>query len=231
MTAEVMNSLIIRSQQGDRGAFAELYEETYPKTFNFLYRYIKSEDNRKDILQNTFLAAWLSIGNFDTKKSPSFSSWVFAIARRRSADFFVSTYGDRRRSDRRTFVDISNCFGILTDGDDDYDDVAAADLEKKRALIIEAAEKLSPAQKTAFRLIHIEGKSLGDACKIMGQTKEQLRAHLYHARGNVVKYVKSPNWYRESMIAHARTTGNTKAVKRAITPAEWNLISLYLKDL
>ncbi len=73
-------------REGDTNALSVLIERHLPSIFGFLLRKIGNRENAEDITQETFLKAWKHIRTFAEGKS--FKTWLFAIARNASIDYF-----------------------------------------------------------------------------------------------------------------------------------------------
>jgi RNA polymerase sigma-70 factor (ECF subfamily) len=72
------------SQAGSLSAFEELVHRYESRVFGFLVKCCHCEADAGDIAQNTFITAFRSVGQFDSKRS--FSAWLFAIARNKFLD-------------------------------------------------------------------------------------------------------------------------------------------------
>ncbi|MCS7271957.1 MAG: sigma-70 family RNA polymerase sigma factor, partial [Gemmataceae bacterium] len=70
--------LIEQAQRGNAVAFAELYRRYYRRIHQTIYRLLRHRDDAEDIVQNTFLNAWRSLGNF--KGESEFFTWLYRIA-------------------------------------------------------------------------------------------------------------------------------------------------------
>ena len=78
--------LVQRTTKGDRDAF-EMLIQPYARSLGGYIAYrARSHSDSNDVLQETMLSAWRSIGSF--KSESSFKTWLFTIARRRLADFY-----------------------------------------------------------------------------------------------------------------------------------------------
>lgn len=71
-----------RSQSGDRGAFEELIRATARLVWASVYGQVRDPAWTEDIVQETYLKAWASIG--ELKDPTSFRAWLLTIARRMS---------------------------------------------------------------------------------------------------------------------------------------------------
>jgi len=79
--------LILLAKQGNESAFRELYETNYEMIYRLAYRYVKSQPDAEDILQETFIKAFKAIQKFDFNISSNFSAWIYQICVRCSYDF------------------------------------------------------------------------------------------------------------------------------------------------
>ena len=71
-----------RSQSGDRGAFEELIRATARLVWASVYGQVRDPAWTEDIVQETYLKAWASIG--ELKEPEAFRGWLLTIARRMS---------------------------------------------------------------------------------------------------------------------------------------------------
>ena len=77
--------LIERARGGDRDAFCSLMEP-YVKPLGAYAAYKVPADDADDVVQDAMLSAWLGLKNFNYQSS--FKTWVYAIARRKIADYY-----------------------------------------------------------------------------------------------------------------------------------------------
>ena len=71
-----------RAQSGDRGAFEELIRATARLVWASVYAQVRDPAWTEDIVQETFLQAWRSIG--ELKDPTAHKAWLLTIARRLS---------------------------------------------------------------------------------------------------------------------------------------------------
>ena len=70
--------LVRRSKQGDRDAFAKVYEQCAPAVHGLLRASLPRE-HCEDLHQEVFVTAWTQLDRFDARQS--FPPWVYGIAR------------------------------------------------------------------------------------------------------------------------------------------------------
>jgi RNA polymerase sigma factor (sigma-70 family) len=76
--------LAAAAQAGDRGAFERLVKAHKLPLYRFMRRYIGNADDAYDLLQETFISAWLARQRYDPQQS--FSVWLRAIALNKCRD-------------------------------------------------------------------------------------------------------------------------------------------------
>ena len=72
-------SLVYRVQQGDKEAFAQLYENHFDKIYRYVALRLGNKTEAEDVTQQVFLNALQSISSFKWRGVP-FSTWLFRIA-------------------------------------------------------------------------------------------------------------------------------------------------------
>lgn len=78
------DALAARAASGDAQAFAALVAQHKASLYNYVRRYVGNADDAYDLLQQTFLSAWLALGRYDAELS--LLAWLRAIARNKCRD-------------------------------------------------------------------------------------------------------------------------------------------------
>ena len=76
--------LIMNYLAGDEKSLEILIHSYLKPIYNFVYRYVSSEQEAEDITQEVFVRAWRNLKKFDQKKK--FKTWIFSIAKNASID-------------------------------------------------------------------------------------------------------------------------------------------------
>lgn len=161
-----------RYANGDDAAFAELYDAIAPRLFGFLLKTTRDRVASEDLMQQTFLQMHRARGSFIS--GAPVMPWALAIARRLLID-----------STRRRRVEL----GLFFYGDDDRmasepragtataDDVLDARRLEER--VQRQFDALPETQRSAYRLVKLEGLSLKGAAHVLGTsvTAVKLRTH------------------------------------------------------
>jgi RNA polymerase sigma-70 factor (ECF subfamily) len=165
-------ALMARYQDGDAGAFRELYALVAPRLLGYLMKMARNKALAEDLLQQTFLKVHRARGAYVRGADPL--PWIYSIAHR--------TFIDEARKHKRAVVRV---------GDEDLPEVAAGldgvsaerrddalDPELARAAL-DALAELPAQQREAVVLTKLDGKSVAEAAEIAGTSvgAMKVRAH------------------------------------------------------
>jgi RNA polymerase sigma factor CnrH len=84
------------AREGHRGAFDWLVARYKAQTFRFIRGYVGNAEDAHDLVQDTFVAVWLTLKRFDPERD--FAAWLKTIALNKCRDF------SRRQAVRRRFL-------------------------------------------------------------------------------------------------------------------------------
>ncbi|MDH3695107.1 MAG: sigma-70 family RNA polymerase sigma factor [Gammaproteobacteria bacterium] len=115
MTNEILLPLLSAAAQGDRGAFADLYENTSSILFALCLKMLKRRDWAEDVVQDAYVKVWHHANDYHAQKG-SVLTWMISIARYRALDVL-------KRKEHQLVVDmddldVGNDIGEESDGDD-----------------------------------------------------------------------------------------------------------------
>ncbi len=86
MTEIEVQVLVDRTKEGDRDAFASLYERYVDQIYRYVYFRVDAAD-AEDLVETVFVKAWEKIGSYKNNGS-TFSSWLFRIAHNLVVDHY-----------------------------------------------------------------------------------------------------------------------------------------------
>lgn len=84
--------LINRTNAGEREAFNELVTKYQKPLYSLLYRMVSNQDDASDLLQKTFVKAFVGLGFFERRSS--FKTWLYQIA----INLAKNVYRDRSKA-------------------------------------------------------------------------------------------------------------------------------------
>lgn len=90
MPQEITN-LIIKIQNGDQAAFAELYDQYAGRIYKYIRSRISDPRSSEDILQEVFLKVWRGCQGLDINQL-NFSAWIYKITHNTINDYYRKQY-------------------------------------------------------------------------------------------------------------------------------------------
>ena len=148
--------LIMLAKQGNESAFRELYETHYEMIYRLAYRYVKSQPDAEDVLQETFIKAFKAIHKFDFNISSNFSAWIYQICVRCSYDYHRKR--KKRKSDQT--ASLSEMYTEPQAQNSSPEKLAISNQAIQQ--VKNALHVLSPKQRIIFDLRHLQHKALKD---------------------------------------------------------------------
>jgi RNA polymerase sigma-70 factor (ECF subfamily) len=167
--------MLIAVSNGDRGAFATLYQRTAAKLYGICLRLLSNEAEAQDVLQEAYVTVWRKAHRFDPSKASPIT-WLAVLARNLAIDRL------RRRSlpleDLEAAANVEagdpSAFSILTE---------AEDAERLRRCL----EALDGRAQSVIRAAFLDGASypeLADRAGVpLGTMKSWIRRGLQRLRG------------------------------------------------
>lgn len=149
-------------------AFNTLVQEYQEVLYWQIRRLVISHDDADDILQNTFLKAWLALDDF--RGESKISSWLFRIAINESLGFLEKK---KRTTDISSDADGYLSNQLLSDPYFDGDET--------QALLQQAIDLLPNKQKAVFNMKYFQEMKYEDMSQILGTSIGALKASYHHA--------------------------------------------------
>jgi RNA polymerase sigma-70 factor (ECF subfamily) len=167
--------LILLAKQGNESAFRELYETNYEMIYRLAYRYVKSQPDAEDILQETFIKAFKAIQKFDFNISSNFSAWIYQICVRCSYDYHRKR--KKRKSDQTASLSESYTEPEAQDASPEKMAITNQAIQQvKTALAV-----LSPKQRIIFDLRHLQHKALKEIAERLQISPSTVKKQLERA--------------------------------------------------
>jgi len=145
---------------GDRDAFRVLVDRHSRSIFRVVYRMTGNQQDSEEIVQETLLRAYKSLARFELRSN--FSTWLYRIAVNRTLDFLNARKTQMRMKDDYQIVDnpdpeAGNQVQLPASGPGP-DRLLLSDEMKRK--IAGAMGLLTPAERVAFTMRHMEGRSI-----------------------------------------------------------------------
>lgn len=169
-------TLAKRAQRGDTEAFDALVQRHAPTLYRFVARTVPQRTDCDDIVQESLIAAWKALPNFEFRSSVR--TWLFSIAARRTADVL-------RRS------------GPVVDTDAVKDAVATDPGPAQRATDKDFLDalgrellRLPYPSRAAWWLREVDGLSTLEIASVLRTTPGSVRGHLQRTRRRLVEVLE-----------------------------------------
>ena len=175
--------LIERFKQGDREAFTALFEK-YQRRLAVLIHYKQRAEKRSpedvdEILQETFLAAFEDMNQFQYRSPGSFLNWLSRIADHVIIDEARFQNRQKRRGDMTRFRSDTN-----PHGPEPADSLSPSRLMAQREevdLLLEKLNALPEQYREVILLAKIEGLSTQEMAERLGKSREAVALLLHRA--------------------------------------------------
>jgi len=156
-------SLVQQAQQGDKEAFAQLYESHFDKIYRYVILRIGNRTEAEDMTQQVFLKALRSIHSFKWKGIP-FSAWLFRIAHNLVVDYL-------RKERKQATIPLDKSV-VHSDSNPQLAAEHRLDIEQ----LISATKNLTKAQREVISLRFAGELSVAEVAKVMGKSQGAVKA-------------------------------------------------------
>ena len=172
--------LIKQFKGGDHNAFKVLYHKYAPKLFGFSRKYLNSDIESEEIVQEVFIRIWEKKENID--ENQSFSSYVFQAAKHKIFNGF------RKKVNEQAYLD----FLILSDNSSSSFTEMEVEYREIKEKADQAIKAMPPKRQEIFRLSREQGlknKEIAEKLQISIKTVEnQMGQALKFLRDELIDY-------------------------------------------
>jgi RNA polymerase sigma-70 factor (ECF subfamily) len=165
--------LILHLKKGDHKSFESLYCLYKDKLYNFLLSKTGSNDESKDIVQETFMKIWIEKENIDERKN--FNGYIFKIAKNCMIDYYRK-YSREKISLFDLYITKETPEDILID-------------KEKQLSLQDALNQLSPQQRKIYKLHYEQKKPLKEVANKMNLSLSTIQNHINMMIKNIIKYL------------------------------------------
>ncbi len=152
---------VLPAEGSDSDSFRALVEEHSPMVFRLAHRMTGNVSDAEDVVQETFLKAHRSLGGFDERAR--FGTWIYRIAVNAAIDL-IRRRG-RPTASRRTGDDDPPIVETLASSDPLPDRLAMSGQIQRD--VAAALTQLSPRERAAFVLRHMEGMPIERIAEVL----------------------------------------------------------------
>ena len=164
-----IDALVRGVQDGNRGAFSQLYEAFFDRVYRYMLARVSSPTEAEDLTQEVFLKAMRAIGGYQFRGSP-FAAWLFRIAH--------NVLVDRHRQNRglNNSVALEDAEPVSSGEDVAQEAIRDVSFEQVQAALTE----LTDLQREVVLCRFVAELSLAETAKAMNRDVNTVKA-LQHA--------------------------------------------------
>lgn len=179
-------ALAARAKSGDRAAFDALVRRHKDALYGFVRRYVGTIDESYDVLQDTFVAAWLGLKRYDPDRP--FLPWLRTVALNKCRDV------GRRQTVRRLFLRAfaRETADAQTTAHLDRERDAEAEFDQRFARLDRAIAALPALYKEPLLLTTVSGLSHKEAAAMLKTTPKAIEMRLARARARLATSLLPP---------------------------------------
>jgi len=169
--------LVLRVQQGDKGAFDLLVRKYQQRVGKLVSRFISDRSEVEDVTQEAFIKAYRALPNF--RGDSAFYTWLYRIATNTAKNYLVAAGRRPPRSD----VDITSGAteqGFELVGDNSPEGEMAS--EEIRRTIRQALEQMPEELSLALTMCEFDGLSYDEIAEVMECPIGTVRSRIFRAR-------------------------------------------------
>ena len=161
--------LLARAGQGDRQAFATLYQATSAKLFGLALRILVRRDLAEEALQDAFVNIWHHAAGYRPEKA-AVMTWMTTIVRNRCLDLLRAMPAEKQLAEDQSFDDWAS---------DDLSPIEAATSNSDARALMNCMSQLAPLQRQAIALSYFKGMA-----------HEQLAQQLIQPLGTIKTWIR-----------------------------------------
>ncbi|MEX1378307.1 MAG: RNA polymerase sigma factor [Eubacteriales bacterium] len=155
----------------------EYFTDLYNQDFEYVYSYVYSRTAgnsqlTEDIVQDTFAAAWLSLGRFDRRSTSR--TWFCSIAKNKLCEHY-------RRTIYREKIELST-EEELADYPDSADIEEAVIGNEMRECLLEIMKKMNPTYSYVLIMKYMDGYSVKEIAKVIGRSAKAVDGIIQRAK-------------------------------------------------
>ena len=166
---EVLSILKSGNPDMQKAAFGKLVTFYTEKLYWQIRKMVLSHDDANDLLQNTFIKAWVNIEMF--RGDAKLSTWLYKIATNECITFL-----NKQRSINNISIDDTDVFLLGRLESDDYFDGDEAQLKLQKAILT-----LPEKQRLVFNMRYYDEMPYEQMSETLGTSVGALKASYHHA--------------------------------------------------
>ena len=169
----------LRHEDTRQAAFAKVIKHYSTQLYWQIRRMVINHDNTNDILQDTFVKAWININHF--RGEAKLSTWLHKIAINESITFI-----NKERNRLSVSIDDGDTFLVNNLMADEWWDGDELQTQLQKAI-----NKLPEKQRLVFNMRYFDEMKYEDISEILGTSVGALKASYHHAVKKIEEFFSS----------------------------------------
>lgn len=169
--------LIVRSLQGDKGAFRILVEAYQDRLFGLVFSLVHNREQAEDLTQEIFVKVYFALSSFEGQSA--FYTWLYRIASNHCLDHLRKKRPQQISIDRPVDNESEITFqdSLAAPASDNPEAPMEANMEVSSLL-----DALDPEQRLILSLRELEGHSYEDLAEMLKCPMNTVKSRLNRAR-------------------------------------------------
>jgi RNA polymerase sigma-70 factor (ECF subfamily) len=190
-------ALLAGVRAGDEAAFEQLLRVYGGRMLAVARRFLRNEEDARDVVQDAFLAAFKGIDRFEGHSQ--LGTWLHRIV----VNTALQKVRSRQRKPEQSIDDLLPAYredGHRDHPDGPWHDSVADALERgeTRALVRDAIDRLPEAYRTVLLLRDIEGLDSEETARLLGMNVAGVKSRLHRAR-QALRTLLHPQFVRDNV--------------------------------
>ncbi|MDR3253194.1 MAG: sigma-70 family RNA polymerase sigma factor [Tannerella sp.] len=159
----------LRNPETQRDAFTQVVAAYSDSLYWHIRKMVMNHEDANDMLQNTFMKAWMNLDNF--RGDSKLTTWMYKIAVNECITFL-----NKQRNMNNVPIDDADAYLLQTLKADEYFDGDELDLKLQKAIL-----SLPDKQRLVFTMKYNDDMKYEDISAILGTSVGALKASYHHA--------------------------------------------------
>lgn len=172
----MVDNLVERIRQKDQRAMSQLYQMYIRELSSVCYRYVPSEDDAKDVLQNSFVKIFTSLPTIEYRSDEALRGWMKRVVASEALLFL-------RRQKKLHFESVMAHMTLLDDDEPQSEQISPD-------MLHQLISELPDGYRTVLNLYVFEGYSHKQIAELLGITESTSASQLYYAKQVLARRIR-----------------------------------------
>lgn len=181
-TKDILNDQGIRLQQGEEGAFEQIYQMTQGWVRGVVCQKLMGADV-EDCMQEIYVKLYEKIEKFDPSKG-MFRPWFNVLVKNVTIDFYRKKEGKQGKDTSMYVGDDEEIMDFVSE-DLTIDPEASMDQKESRRLVAEVLEKIPKEQRVCIMMYFLNGMKQKEIAQKLGVPEGTVKTRIMHGKAAV----------------------------------------------